>query len=53
MTSRELLRWYIDAGVDETISEHPVNRFKAKEAPPPAHGKGLGPRPCFGPRLHQ
>ena len=42
MTSRELLRWYIDAGVDETISEHPVNRFKAKEAPPPAHGTGLG-----------
>ncbi len=50
MTSRELLRWYIDAGVDETISEHPVNRFKAKDSPPPAPvpssppslGMGLG-----------
>jgi DNA polymerase len=42
MTSRELLRWYIDAGVDETISEHPVNRFQAKDSPPPAPDKGLG-----------
>jgi len=28
MTSQELLQWYIDAGVDETISDHPVNRFR-------------------------
>ncbi len=50
MTSQELLRWYVDAGVDETISEHPVNRFKAPEktkdaappAPAPAPDKGLG-----------
>ena len=27
-----LLRWYVDAGVDETIGEAPVDRFKA---PPP------------------
>ncbi len=43
MTSRELLRWYIDAGVDETISEHPVNRFQAKDAPAPAPPASLGP----------
>jgi len=29
MTARELLRWHIDAGVDETIAEAPVNRFVA------------------------
>ena len=28
MTSKELLQWYVDAGVDETISNTPVNRFK-------------------------
>ncbi len=28
-----LLRWYLDAGVDECIGEEPVDRFKA---PPPA-----------------
>lgn len=46
MTSRELLRWYIDAGVDETISEHPVDRFQAKDAPAPApspSSSSLGP----------
>lgn len=33
----QLLRWYIDAGLDETIGEAPVNRFAASEpAPPPA-----------------
>ncbi|MCH7937997.1 MAG: uracil-DNA glycosylase [Proteobacteria bacterium] len=30
MSARELLRWHIDAGVDETIAEEPVNRFKEK-----------------------
>jgi len=28
---RELMRWYVDAGVDETISDHPVDRFTAAE----------------------
>ncbi len=49
MTSQELLRWYIDAGVDETISEHPVNRLQAKAAPvappgsPPASASASAP----------
>ena len=39
---RELLKWYVEAGVDETISETPVNRLKGDGAaaaapdPPPA-----------------
>ncbi|NQV45698.1 MAG: uracil-DNA glycosylase [Rhodospirillales bacterium] len=28
---RELMRWYLDAGVDETISDDPVDRFAAVE----------------------
>ncbi|MBL6933541.1 MAG: uracil-DNA glycosylase [Rhodospirillales bacterium] len=28
---RELMRWYLDAGVDETISDAPVDRFTAAE----------------------
>ena len=43
MTSQELLRWYIDAGVDETISENPVNRFKAKDAPTPTPAPASAP----------
>ena len=39
MTVRELLRWHVDAGVDETIAEDPVNRFR------PAGDKGLRPAP--------
>ncbi|MBC8339642.1 MAG: uracil-DNA glycosylase [Rhodospirillales bacterium] len=27
MTAKELLRWHIDAGVDETITDAPVDRF--------------------------
>jgi len=34
MTSQELLQWYIDAGVDETISDHPVNRFRQEAERP-------------------
>ena len=30
MSAQELLRWYIDAGVDETIADGPVNRFQEK-----------------------
>jgi len=42
MTSQELLRWYVEAGVDETISEQPVNRFLKPEAiQPEAKQKGL------------
>ena len=37
MSAQELLRWYADAGVDETIADEPVNRFqeKPKAANPP------------------
>ena len=44
MTAQELLRWHIDAGVDETIHDTPVNRFRAagdKDA-------GTAPEPSFG-----
>jgi DNA polymerase len=57
MTTRELLRWHIDAGVDETIAESPVNRFvtaaeAAAETTPvaPAAPRGLSdaaPAPAF------
>ena len=30
MTARELLEWYAEAGVDETIADRPVNRFEEK-----------------------
>jgi len=35
MTAQELLRWHLDAGVDETIADKPVNRLR------PAGDKGL------------
>lgn len=45
MSSRELLQWYLEAGVDETIAEEPVDRFQkaAAGATEPAGGgrKGL------------
>ncbi len=44
MTSQKLLQWYIDAGVDETISNQPVNRFKAFVEPSP---QKEDPRPGF------
>src|SRR6185312_13305034 len=39
---RELLAFYADAGVDEPLSEEPINRFaelatKKQEPPPAAH----------------
>lgn len=52
MTSRELLRWYIDAGVDETIALVPVNRFETSKSwpvtvpePQPTQQKGLAEAP--------
>jgi len=42
MTPKELLRWYVEAGVDETIADQPVNRFKkAEEKPLKVKAKGL------------
>jgi uracil-DNA glycosylase len=36
-----ILRWYVDAGVDECIGEEPVDRFKAP--PPPAAAPTAAP----------
>ncbi len=33
---REVLRWYLEAGVDESIGEEPVDRYAAPPPPPPA-----------------
>lgn len=33
MSAAELLRWYIDAGVDEALEDEPVNRFVQATAP--------------------
>jgi DNA polymerase len=47
MTTQELLRWYVDAGVDETIATEPVNRFESSRPAPkpePEH-KGLAEAP--------
>lgn len=30
-----LLRWHLDAGVDETIGETPIDRYAARSTPPP------------------
>ena len=43
MTARELLEWYAEAGVDETIADEPVNRFQEKpKAANPAAEPGAG-----------
>ncbi|MGE3333953.1 MAG: uracil-DNA glycosylase family protein [Rhodospirillaceae bacterium] len=42
-----LLRWYVDAGVDECIGEAPVDRFKA---PPPKAAPVLPQAPSIAPR---
>jgi DNA polymerase len=34
--ARELLRWYVEAGVDETIADQPVDRFQPEASPKPA-----------------
>src|SRR5579862_8612200 len=33
LTAEQILRWYVDAGVDETVGELPVDRFSASSAP--------------------
>lgn len=45
LSPRELLQWYVEAGVDETIADEPVNRFKdAGDACPEAE-----PEPAAAP----
>ncbi len=52
MTAKELLHWYLDAGVDETISDKSVDRFRAPEAPkqavPPPQPPPAEPREAPG-----
>jgi len=36
MSPDHLLRWYIEAGVDETIGEEPLDRYALAKAPPAA-----------------
>ena len=43
MPPRELLAWYLDAGVDEAIGEQPVDRTAADEAPRAAPDAPAGP----------
>ncbi|MAF96580.1 MAG: uracil-DNA glycosylase [Rhodospirillaceae bacterium] len=44
MTSQELLRWYVEAGVDETIADRPVDRFQEKtKAPEPKNVPAASP----------
>lgn len=37
--ARALLRWYLDAGVDEAVAASPVNRFDKTTAPAPARNQ--------------
>ena len=37
------LAWLVDSGADEAIQETPVNRLKAKEAPPPQAAATVAP----------
>ncbi len=58
LSSRELLEWYLEAGVDETIGDAPVNRYleppairtaasAARNPPPPAPTRPQGSAPLF------
>ncbi|HSV28109.1 MAG TPA: uracil-DNA glycosylase [Candidatus Omnitrophota bacterium] len=46
----QLLRWYVDAGVDETIGELPIDRFAAP-ARPPVQAVPQPERPAFQPAI--
>ena len=43
---RELLQWYVEAGVDETISDRPVNRLKSDNAPDASSAAAPEPEPA-------
>lgn len=53
LSPHDLLRWYLDAGVDEAIGEVPVDRFAAstKPAPPPRPVAAAAPPPAQPVRL--
>jgi len=46
---REVLGWYLEAGVDECIGEEPVDRYAASAKPPPAPPKPAPPKPVSPP----
>src|ERR1700739_2469118 len=41
----QLLRWYLEAGVDEAIGELPIDRYAAAKAAPPRMASSLDPAP--------
>ena len=41
--SHDLLRWYVDAGVDEAIGEEPTNRYQDARATPPPERRMAAP----------
>ncbi len=43
LPSPELLRWYLDAGVDETIADEPVDRFRPPPSPEPSAPEQAAP----------
>lgn len=43
LVTRDLLQWYLEAGVDETIGDSPVDRFAV---PPPRHAAPRSPAPA-------
>jgi DNA polymerase len=43
---RELLKWYVEAGVDETISDRPVNRLNSDNAPDASSAADPKPDPA-------
>lgn len=58
LTPDQLLRWYMDAGVDETIGEVAVDRFALSArpvvapAPAPAPAPRMAPPPPAAPAVH-
>lgn len=45
MRPRELLQWYLEAGVDETIGDSPLDRFAMPPPPRPAAAPRPAPEP--------
>jgi uracil-DNA glycosylase family 4 len=51
MLPRELLGWYLDAGVDEAIGEQPVDRYATAVIPPAPIAKPPHPAPAQAPSV--
>ncbi|WP_316978125.1 uracil-DNA glycosylase [Shumkonia mesophila] len=49
LTPRQVLEWYLEAGVDETIGDAAVDRFLASAAVPPAPAPAAPPAAAAGP----